>query len=597
MMKRAHDLSLTQVNHSSASYIECLNVKIKNNEMKKRYYFVLSALLLLFTACADYLDKDPEVDTTLTYEEIFSNVHYAPGFLNNIYNSLPDGYSRFGGAMLAAACDEAVCSQRGTPIQLLNKNAINSTTNPDDVWDEMYAGIRKCNIFLKELDPENGIIAKSNSIPVLENNVKVRNFYKGQALFLRALFHFELLKRYRQIFCIDKVLDPFNEAEVFSGEQSTFDEAVEFIVNDCDSAAALLPLILPDESFRGRPINYTPLALKSRLLLYAASPLNNETNDLNKWKRAADAAKVIVDSKKYTLTTFSKIFTEPYNNEIIFALKAAERNDIENYNYPISYEGSGYMNPTEDLVSAYGMAAKDYSTRMVGYDATDPYGQTVTGKKREDRLRYTVYFNGATLKDTTVDTYVGGKDGLFSTTNATKTGYYMSKFIDPANDLSNGDDSPRGWVYMRFAEILLNYAEALNEYDNVTNFTTITKQIDLIRNRANLKILSSADKTLLRDKSKMRDYIKMERRLELAFEEHRFWDLRRWKDAETVLNQPVKGMRITKNATTGQLTYETFDADTRIFEPKMYWYPIPRKEILKYQNMGKTIVQNPGWDN
>lgn len=562
--------------------------------MKKIINISLVILSLFFMqSCKDYLDKDINVDTKLSYQQIFADVHYAPGFLNNIYNDLPDGYSRFGGAMLAAACDEGVCSNSGSPINLFNKNAINATTNPDDVWDAMYRGIRKCNIFLKELEP-GGIITTSNSIPENKEGVAVRDYYKGQALFLRAFFHFELLKRYGKIFYITKVLDPFKEDELFSGVQSTYDQAVDSIVSDCDAAALLMPAAYPDDSYKGRPISWTPLAFKSRVLLYAASPLNNPGNDKAKWQRAAVAAKVIVDSKKYTLGTLSTIFTSVYNNEIIFAAKAINRNDIETYNYPVSYQGSGYMNPTEDLVQAFGMTAKTYKNRLVDYNPLDPYSLTNT-KKREDRLKYTVFFNGSRLKDTIVSSFVGGKDGLFSSPTATKSGYYMSKFVDQSLDLAKGNTSLRGWVYMRYAEIILNYAEALNESDNVANYTAITNGLDLLRNRANLRTFDTSDKTLLKDQSEMRKYIKQERRLELAFEEHRFWDLRRWKDAETVLNQPVKGMRITKDDT-GNFVYTVFDADTRVFDAKMYWYPIPRKEILKYRNAGKTIVQNPGWE-
>lgn len=563
--------------------------------MKKIYYLILSSFVLIFASCSDYLDKDPSTDTTLGYDEIFSNVHYAPGFLNNAYNQIPDGFSRFGGAMLAAACDEAVCSDAGSTIQLLNKNAINSTTNPDDVWADMYRGIRKCNIFLKELDPKTGIIVNTNSIPDLENGVKLRDYYKGQAFFLRALFHFELLKRYRQIFCLNESIDPFDENAIFSVKQSTFDEAVEFIANDCDSAALYMPGAYPDDSYKGRPISWTALALKSRLFLYAASPLNNPNNDLSKWKRAADASKVIIDSKKYVLSSLSTIFTNLYDPEIIFATRQQNRNDIEKYNYPVSFEGSGYMNPTEDLVEAYGMSAKDYTNRMVDYNPADPYGQLSGAKSRENRLRYTVYYNGSMLQDTTVDTFVGGKDGLFSTATSTKTGYYMSKFINPSLDLSKSQTSLRGWVYMRFAEIMLNYAEALNEYDNVTNLSTIISILNKLRSRDGLRDLSTADRNLLKDQGEMRKYIKQERRLELAFEEQRYWDLRRWKDAETVLNKPVKGIRITKDST-GKYTYTTFDADTRIFDSRMYWYPIPREEILKFRNKGKTVEQNPGWE-
>jgi len=562
--------------------------------MKKLINISLVILsLFMMQSCEDYLDKDITVDTKLTYEQIFSDVHYAPGFLNNAFNELPDGYSRFGGALLAAACDEGVCSNSGSPINLFNKNAINATTNPDDVWDSMYRGIRKCNIFLKECGPD-GIITRTNSIPENTDGLAVRDYYKGQALFLRAFYHFELLKRYGNIFYISKVLDPFNEEELFSGVQIPYDQAVDSIVADCDLASGLMPAAYPDDSYKGRPISWTPLALKSRVLLYAASPLNNPENDKAKWTRAANAAKVIVDSKKYTLTSLSTIFTAVYNNEIIFAARANNRNDIERYNYPVSYQGSGYMNPSEDLVETYGMTAKTYKNRYVDYDPSDPYSLN-NPKKREDRLKYSVFFNESKLKDTTVATFVGGKDGLFSSSTATRSGYYMSKFIDQSLDLAKGNTSLRGWVYMRYAEILLNYAEALNEADNVGNFTAITNALDLLRNRANLRTFDAADKTLLKDQAEMRKYIKQERRLELAFEEHRFWDLRRWKDAETVLNKPVRGMRITKDDA-GNYIYTAFDADSRIFETKMYWYPIPRKEILKYQNAGKTMIQNPGWE-
>lgn len=550
-------------------------------------------LAVIHQSCSDFLDKDPLTDTNLTREEIFSDERLAPGFLNSVYNYLPDGYSRFNGAMLAAASDEAVCSNSGSPIHLFNKNAINATTNPDDVWDDMYRGIRACNMFLQELGPD-GIITQTNSIPDLKEGVKVRDYFKGQALFLRAFFHFELLKRYGNIFYVSKVINPFNENELYGGVQTPFHQTVDSIVADLDSAASLMPVAYPDDSYRGRPVRWTPLALKSRLLLYAASPLNNPENDLNKWKRAADAAKVIIDTRRYSLVTLSRIFSEPYNPEILFSSRVENRNDIERFNLPVSFQGSGFMNPTHDLVAEFGMAARTHINRMVDFNVNDPYS-LINPRKREDRLRFTVFFNGSRLKDTVVASFVGGKDGLFSTPTATQTGYYMSKFVDQSLDMSKGNTSLRHWIHIRYAEILLNYAEALNEHDNTAGFSAIIAELDRLRNRANLRTFDTADRNLLRNKTEMRNYIKRERRIELAFEEHRFWDLRRWKDAETVLNKPVKGMRITRDSS-GNFIYTTFDVENRAFDPKMYWYPIPRKEILKYRNAGKTIIQNPGWE-
>jgi len=562
----------------------------------RKYIYALLFVLANCLACADYLNKDPKTDTSLSYEMIFKDPHLAPGFLNNAYNNLTDGFTHWGNngnSMLASACDEAKHSDAGSVVQLFNNNAITSTYNPDDVWNTMYAGIRKCNIFLKELD---GLIAQYNSIPEGD-----RPNYKGQALFLRAYFHFELLKRYQNIIYVNKVLDPFNEDEIYSFKQSTFSEAVDLIAQDCDSAAAYLPAKLSaDGSQNGRPTKAAPMAVKARMYLYAASPLNNPSNDIALWKRAEDAAKAIYDMRS-TLglaleSSYSGLFTNPYNGEIIFATQANNRNDIERFNYPISYQGAGLTNPTQELVDAYVMNSTYYNAPMNGYDPTHPYD------KREDRFNATILYNNVTFKDSPVESFVGGKDGLYSTTTATKTGYYMKKFINSSINLEKNEMSRRPWILYRYAEVLLNYAEARNEELDKPD-QTIHDLLNLIRNRAKLRPFRSAAE-YIQTKEEMRDYIKKERRVELALEEHRFWDLRRWKDAETVLNQPVHGMRIEKvnDGTDDQgnpvfhFTYTPFEVEKRTFDPKFYWYPIPRTEILKYKSKGVALTQNPGWE-
>ena len=203
--------------------------------MKKLIYISLVVIALFFMqSCVDYLDKDISVDTKLTYEQIFADVHYAPGFLNNAYNQLPDGYSRFGGALLAAASDEGVCSNSGSPINLFNKNAINATTNPDDVWDAMYRGIRKCNIFLKECGPD-GIITRTNSIPENTDGLAVRDYYKGQALFFRAYFHAEIMKYWGRIPYFDFVITG-NDGDFKLPRPATYKECA--MRADADFAAA-----------------------------------------------------------------------------------------------------------------------------------------------------------------------------------------------------------------------------------------------------------------------------------------------------------------------------------------------------------------------
>ncbi|MDR2475261.1 MAG: RagB/SusD family nutrient uptake outer membrane protein [Bacteroidales bacterium] len=545
----------------------------------------LMALIMVQASCSDYLDRNPQTDTNLEYNQVFTDPHLASGFLNNAYRQLPDGFSRLGNALLASGCDEAEHSDAGSQIHLFNSNAVSPSYNPDDVWNAMYAGIRKCNIFLKELD---GLIAESNSIPVAD-----RPNYRGQALFLRAFFHFELLKRYQNIIYVDTVINPFNEEEVYSFRQIDFHDAVDLIAADCDSASNLLPAKITDKAQLGRPSKAAPMALKLRMFLYAASPLNNPSNDKTLWEKTEQAAKEIYDARSQLgvglESNYGGVFTTPYNSEVIFATSAENRNDIETANYPVSYQGQGLTNPSQNLVDAYAMSSTSYATSMNGYDAQTPY------VNREDRFYATVLPNVAIFKEAPVETFVGGKDGLFSTPTATKTGYYMRKFLTPAINLEKNETARRCWILYRYAEVILNYAEARNEALDNPNDKTLHDLLNLIRNRAKLRPFRNANE-YIKDKDEMRAYIKHERQIELAMEEHRFWDLRRWRDAETVLNRPLQGMRIGKNDD-GSFSYEPFTVENRIFDTKFYWYPIPRAEILKYRSKGIELKQNTGYDN
>jgi len=168
----------------------------------------------------------------------------------------------------------------------------------------------------------------------------------------------------------------------------------------------------------------------------------------------------------------------------------------------------------------------------------------------------------------------------------------MRKFVTPAINLEKNETARRPWIFFRYAEVLLNYAEARNEILDAPD-KTVHDLINLIRSRAGLRPFRNTSE-YIQTKEEMRDYIKRERQVELAFEEHRFWDLRRWKDAEVVLNQDIQGMQIEKADDT--FTYTRFTAAKRSFDPKFYWYPIPRTEILKYKSKGVTLEQNPGWE-
>jgi starch-binding outer membrane protein, SusD/RagB family len=541
-------------------------------DMKRIVKLMLLGLsVLALNSCEDFLDK--EVDTNLTEDKIFSDKHYAPGFLNNIYNHLLSGYTRYDGAMLASGCDEAENSYTGSLVQMFNNGAINSSLNPDEIWDQMYSGIRKTNIFLEKL---TSTIQETNSIPEKE-----RPRMKGEALFLRALFHFELVKRYGNIPYVDQVLTVETASDV---PQLTFDAAVERIVADCDSAYTYLGET-NDDANKGRAVRASAMALKSRLLLYAASPLNNPSNDLLKWERAAQAAQFLINMRGASIGLESKyeyVFSTPYSKEILLATQPENSNTFERSNFPLSYGGTGLTNPTQALVDAFDTKWGKPITDDVNYNPLKPY------ENRDDRFYAVILYNGAPLKSRQVETYAGGKDGLQSAPTATKTGYYLKKFVDPSVDLDKGTTVRKPWVLFRFAEAYLNYAEAMNEATGPVQ--QVYDAVYELRKR-NYVITSRARYPAGLTQIEMRQRLKKERQVELAFEEHRFWDLRRWKDAEVELNKPAMGMKIIFNQADTTYTYQSFEVENRVFNSRFYWYPIPRKEVLK-----GYVKQNSGWE-
>ena len=361
-------------------------------------------------------------------------------------------------------------------------------------------------------------------------------------------------------------------------------------------AEELLPnTAYSDESLYGHPTAATPAALKSRLLLYAASPLNNPENEIELWKKAETAASDFIDkyrSLHNNSISYDKIFTQAYNKEIIFGTSWENNNNLERDNFPISYGGYGYMNPTQELVDAFPMQNTTNDDPMKGYDENNPYA------KRDFRFAQIILTNGVTMQGSKIETFEGGKDGINKTNTATKTGYYMKKFINTSLILVNGESSRRQWPIFRYDEILLNYAEARNEVLDTPD-RLVWDNFKAIRTRAGLKNFKSSGMT----KESMREYIKLERRLNFAMEDHRFWDLRRWKDAEKELNKTVSGMKIRREIDgvdidgnpEYSLEYERIEVQPRFFDPKFYWYPIPRAEILKYNSAGFPLKQNEGW--
>jgi len=540
-------------------------------------------------SCNDFLDREEDsfIDKTATFDSYNRTKQY----LTYAYSLLPEGLNRFSGdALLGAATDDACFAIESSNIQQFNNGSWNALSNPDNVWDRYFAGIAKCCTLLENSNHINLDISRLDPAKRVEyeNNLKDIRMWRAEAHFLRAYFNFELLKRYGPIPIIKSTLD-INK-DYSDTPRPTMKEVVEFIANDCDIAAdslELTPWRNMNDAF-GRATKGAALALKSRLLLYAASPLYvdfgdideaNKPSDATLWKAAADAAKAVIDLNQYELApAYDDLFKNDFQNkEYIFVRRYPSNSDFEKSNFPVSYGGKGGTNPSQNLIDDYEMLDG------TAFDWNDPVKAAHPFENRDERLLATVLMNGVLFKGKRVATYPGGADAM-PNPNATKTGYYLRKFLNENVNIQTGGGSDGHVVPLfRLAEIYLNYAEALNEYDP-TN-PDIAVYLNKIRERVSLPDVPSG-----LTQEQMRTLIHHERRVELAFEEHRFWDVRRWKVASSTLGAPVKGVKITQDDA-GNFTYSPVQVEQRVFQPKMYWYPIPQSEVLKLHHW----EQNKGW--
>ena len=554
------------------------------------YIYISAAISIAFTlsSCNGFLDREEDsfIDKTATFDSYNRTKEY----LTYAYSLLPEGLNRFSReALLASATDDAEFAIESAEIQQLNNGSWNALNNPDDVWNRYFSGISKCCTLLENTNHVNLDISRLDPDKQVEyaNSLKDIRMWRAEARFLRAYFHFELLKRYGPIPIVTSTLSINGNYE--NTPRPTMKEVVDFIAKECDIAAdtlELTPWRNVNDAF-GRATKGAALALKTRLLLYASSPLYvdfGDTNEANKptdvalWKSAADAAKAVIDLNQYELaSSYADLFKNDFQNkEYIFVRRYAANSDFEKSNFPVSFGGKGGTNPSQNLVDDYEMLDG------TPFDWNDPAKAAQPFENRDARLGATILMNMAPFKGKKVATYPEGADAS-PNPNATKTGYYLRKFLNEDVNIQTGGSSGGHVVPLfRLAEIYLNYVEALNECDP-TN-PDIALYLNKVRNRASLPNVSALSQ------EQMRTVIQHERRVELAFEEHRSWDVRRWKIASSTLGAPLMGVQIERKPL-GGYTYMPVKVEQRVFQPKMYWYPIPQSEVLKL----KQWKQNNGW--
>lgn len=563
---------------------------------------IVFASTLMLTACGeDYLDK--EVTTSQTEEIAFGSYSKAVSVAYSVYSDLPQGLSQIGGsAMLAAACDEAEFAVQTASVQRMNNGAWMASNLPENPYSTYYTAMRKAFNFIEHADNVNMDDVKDNPDQpgVYESRQKDLAMLKEEVSLLRAFYLFELIKRYGGV---PLVKGKLNYGDNIVIERSSLQDCVDEIVNICDETAPKLPLVQADAEY-GRLTRGAALALKADVLLFAASDLWNNASwaagyehpelislpqtksRAERWKEAADAAKAVINiegNAGYAIDTYTSLFgaTAYKSKEVIFCRRADKTNSFEKTNLPIGFDyTTGGNCPSANLVDAF--TVKVSAKVAKEFDWNDPDMASNPFKGRDPRLAKFIITNGSSLKGRTVECWKGGLDGE-GVRNCSPTGYYINKFIDSSLDLSKSQTSIHTWIYYRLADIYLMYAEALNEYD--PGNADIKVYYDKVRNRSGVK-MAPLDATL--SQADVRNLIRRERQVELCFEGKRFFDIRRWMD-ETALGAPLRGLKIEKNG--DSFVYTPYEVEKRVFEKKMYFYPIPQSEMNKLPSM----IQNPGW--
>jgi len=551
---------------------------------KLKHIIFASLLIILFGGC----ELDTKDDFWHTEETLKTTYGYLFGFAHRPYTYIPNGFKAIDNNLFAAVTDEAQYVTNTSQTQRFNEGSWNKYNNPDDRFSTFYRGIHDVYYALenttnyvealltgRDTTTSNG---KDNYLRDIEN----MNWLLKEIKAVEAYYYFELFKRYGGVPVIEGTFD--DNPDGANIPRADVDEIVHHIVKLIDDVKDELVIDWSDTGFitrKGRVTKGVALAIKSSALLYAASPLFNPEGDVSKWEAAAAAASEIIEMNKYSLDpSYRNLFKTSYtinSPEVIWSLRMGETNELERENYPIGTPGGATgIAPSHNLVEAY---------EHKGEVTSNPY------ENLDPRFYATILKNGDSWNGRTLEIFDEGADDP-ARENTSPTGYYLKKFLNENLNLIDNKFEIRSWIIFRYGEVLLNYAEAMNEAygpdDNHGYLMTAREALNMVRGRPGVEMppVNNGE-----TKNEMREIIKHERRIELAFEGHRYWDLKRWGDAENVLNQPVKGVKVTKDGE--NFTYAVVNIANRKFDAsKMYLYPISESDIVRSDGV---LEQNPNW--
>ena len=605
--------------------------------MKTRNIIFYLIGLLVFSSCEDMFE--PADENTRQIEDLTGESAYVHGLLIYAYDRMPYLTT----TQTDVATDDAVTNTANN-YRSMALGTWQSDNNPMSQWDQCKDGVQYVNLFLSMVEKVSWAPSSASKQQMFIDRLK------GEAFGLRALFYYYLLQAHGgladdgKLYGVPLLTTPENGSSDYNQPRALFADCVKQCFADCDSAMALLPVTYENISTADAiPAKYRALganvsnfnlvfgekarnllsgkvaeAIKAQVALLAASPAFREQSGVTSQQAALLCANVLkrIDweiDPQGNIWYKNKAKLEPEGGEMLEILWREDRHknaDQESRNFPPTLYGKGEINPSQNLVDAFPMAnGLPVTASNSGYDAKNPYAD------RDPRLSHYIIYNGAKFRNIDIVTGLYSnskgevKDNKDNVPASTRTGYYMSKLLreDVNPQSSNLVEQQHIYARIRYTEIFLAFAEAANDAwgptgDGGTGHSAYDV-IKAIRERAGIAPAEpgSTDRTDVyleeckNNKDMMTSLIRNERRIELCFENKRFWDLRRWM---LPLNEPVDGVEITKidadkDPDPDNLVYRRFKVEDRVFDSSYQYYgPIPRGEILKWSQ----LTQNKGWE-
>ncbi|MCD8178311.1 MAG: RagB/SusD family nutrient uptake outer membrane protein [Tannerellaceae bacterium] len=562
------------------------------------------------------LDKNPL--TEISEDDIWNDPALVESFVNARYNQTGHGWTE---SMQSSCVDETDLVWGGRGCEPINRGYL----SPTDLgrmnggwygwdhrsWSHIWTQISNCNIFFERIE----------EVPFLANNehAEWKKRMMGEIRFLRVLMYNDLIVRWGAMPLITESYTMDDLDKVLAVRRAGYKDCVEFMISELEQAAKELPASYSGNN-GGRATSVAALALKSRILLYAASPLMNDNveselvgyqnPEADRWEKAAKAAAQAIEHALESGYDLYRKYDDPSENyywlfldvdckEVLFARQGTNSSVGENlssfdqWNGPNGYGGWGGNCPLQDFVDDFEVLESNGSI-AVTFDWNNPMHKQEPFKDRDPRFYATVSYDGSQWQGREIETFFtvdasgnetgGGRDTKYGNDswNTSNTGYYIRKWMDEEyNQNSWNFPNPKNWIWLRLGEQYLNLAEALYMSGDENG---AREALNVIRERAGMPDVLATGSELL-------EKIKNERRIELCFEEHRYYDVRRWKEAEKYCNKTVTGITINKHPDGTKEYIPGRKVEDRTFHSRMYWCPILRSERDK--NPG--FAQNPGY--